>query len=77
MGSTPGGGGTEILQVAARVRRAVHPEAEGSLGIVPGDGAEVHAAARRDRHRDGTAAAEGRPHLVGRVRERRVQDGVA
>ena len=61
----------------ARVAGLVEPQQQGPGGVLLGDGGEVEVPAVAERDGHGPAAAELRPHGVGRVRHCRVEDGVA
>ena len=67
----------EVVERAGRVAGAVHPEDEGAGRIVRVDGVEAQAEPGVGRHRHRTAAGEDGAHRVGRVRDGRVEDGVA
>ncbi len=76
VGPPPGRGGAEVVEPARRVAGRVHPEAQRSRRVSRVDGGQVDAPRRVHRDRDGAAARERRPHRVGRVADRRVQDRV-
>ena len=62
---------------AGRVAGIVEPEQQGTLGVGGIDRVEVEVPLVVDRNRHRAQTGEQRAHLVGGVRDRRVEDGVA